>query len=315
MIGFCGYNFCMDKDAMNPMPTNVKDIEKITIKNAIYDYIDFQRGTIQPYDTKKPTWNIYTVLNCDFTDGIGAGNVDFTLSQLSSIKIKRRKYIPVEDIPYVIDEYSDDLQWVTIREIPIYNKADLAKIIKDYLVPSDETFEYAIVPILNGVEGDYIKQSVTTDFNGIFIVDTTNNFKLDKNVSYGNRSSVQEIGQLTPLGRKYPIVIKNGEADYDTGSVTAILLGKNYDKTHIINRKEVVEQTNEFIKFLKNDKPKILKDWNGNIEIVRIIGNPSISYNNNYGMGVVNVTFEWIEQGRYNNEDDLYQNGFIEMDI
>ena len=54
---------------------------------------------------------------------------------------------------------------------------------------------------------------------------------------------------------------------------------------------------------------------NGNILIIRVIGNPSISYNNNYGMGVVNVTFEWIEQGRYNNEDDLYQNGFIEMDI
>ena len=313
MISFCGYNFCMDEDALNPMPTNISDFKSVKIENAIYDQINFEQQAETPYETTKPIWNIYTVLNCDFTDGIGAGNVNFTLSQLSSIKIKRRKYIPVEDVPFLVDESLDDLKWVTIKDVPIYDESSLSEIIRDYLVPSNETFEYAVIPVLQGVEGDYIKDFVTTDFNGVFITDTTNNFNLNKKVSYSGISSVQEIGTLTPLGRKYPIVIKNGEADYETGSVSAMLLGKDYDKTHIINRKAVVEQINDIKKFLKNNKPKILKDWNGNIWIIRIIGNPNVAYDNNYGMGVGTVTFEWIEQGKYNNEQDLYNNDFVDI--
>ena len=54
---------------------------------------------------------------------------------------------------------------------------------------------------------------------------------------------------------------------------------------------------------------------NGAIYMVYITGNPSISYNNNYGMGIGQTTFEWMEQGKYDNEDDLYNNGFIEIKI
>ena len=49
--------------------------------------------------------------------------------------------------------------------------------------------------------------------------------------------------------------------------------------------------------------------------MLMIVGNPSVSYNNNYGMGIANVSFEWTEQGKYDNEGDLYDNGFIEIDI
>ena len=315
MIGFCGYDFCMNKNTLNPLPMDITDIDKITIRNAIFDHINLEKNADFIYSEEKPQWNLDTVLDCDFTKGIGAGNVEFTLAQLSAIKIKRRKFIPQEEeAQYVFDkEMLEDLQWVTIKEIPINTSADLKPIIKDYLVPSKESFEYAVVPILNGIEGNYIKGIVATDFNGVFISDATNNFRLYNEVSYGNNNSIQEVGYVTPLGRQFPVIIKNGQADYETGSVSAILLGKDYDKTHLINRKEVVEQVNKFRKFLKNDKPKILKDWNGNIWIVYIINNPNISYNNNYGMGVGTTSFEWIEQGKYNSEEDLYRNELIEI--
>lgn len=54
---------------------------------------------------------------------------------------------------------------------------------------------------------------------------------------------------------------------------------------------------------------------NGNIWLCQITGNPSITYNNNYGMGVASTSFEWAEQGKYDNEDDLYDNGFIEIEL
>ena len=301
MISFCNYSFCSGKDALNPVPTNTDNIKQVRIQNAIFEHIDITRNTIFDYTTELPKWDFDTIIDCDFEDGTGAGNVEFTLSQLSSIRIKRRK--------------KGDFNWITVQEIPINDRTDLNSIRRDYFVPSYEEFEYALVPILNGVEGKYILGSIETEFNGVFISDINQTYKLNAQVSYNSRSSMQSVGQITPLGRRYPVVIKNGEANYEMGSVSGMLLGKNYDSTHKINRKEIKEEIDEFVKFLKNGKPKMLKDWNGNIWLLCITGNPSISYNNNYGMGIASVSFEWTEQGKYDNEDDLYDNGFIEIEL
>lgn len=301
MIGFCGYNFMRDSDSLNPFPTNLKNIGTVQIQNSIYDYIDINKNTDFDFTTNRPEWNFNTILNTDFDEGIGGGNVSFALSQLSSIKIKRRK--------------KGDFNWITIQEIPINSESDLNMVKFDYFVPSDEEFEWALVPNLNGVEGQYIVDSLVTEFNGVFISDVINTFKLNAQVSYNGRTSMQSVGQITPLGRKYPVIIKNGEADYEVGSVSGMLLGKNYEANHEIDRKEIVEEINSFVSFLKNGKPKIIKDWNGNIILCCISGNPSITYNNNYGMGIASVSFDWTEQGKYDNEDDLYDNGLIELNV
>lgn len=246
MISFCNYSFCSGKDVLNPIPTNTDDIKQVRIQNAIFEHIDITRNTIFDYTTELPKWDFDTIIACDFEDGTGAGNVEFTLSQLSSIRIKRRK--------------KGDFNWITVQEIPINDRADLNSIRRDYFVPSYEEFEYALVPILNGVEGKYILGSIETEFNGVFISDINQTYKLNAQVSYNNRSSMQSVGQITPLGRRYPVIIKNGKANYEMGSVSGMLLGKNYEDTHEINRKDIVDEINEFVDFLKNGKPKILKD-------------------------------------------------------
>lgn len=301
MISFCNYSFCFGKDVLNPFPTDVSNIKKVRIQNAIFDHVNITKNIKFDYTTELPKWDFDTIIDCDFENGTGAGNVDFALSQLTSIKIKRRK--------------KGTFEWITIQEIPINSRTDLNSIRRDYFVPSGEEFEYALVPNLNGVEGQYIIGAISTEFNGVFISDITDTFKLNAKVSYNSRTSMQSVGQITPLGRRYPVVIKNGEANYEVGSISGMLLGKNYEETRKIDRKEVVEQIDEFLNFLKNGKPKMIRDWNGNIFLVMIVGNPSITYNNNYGMGVGNASFEWVEQGKYDNEDDLYDNGFIEIDI
>lgn len=300
MISFCGYSFCSGKDVLNPIPTNTDDIKQVRIQNAIFEHIDITRNTIFDYTTELPKWDFDTIIDCDFENGTGAGNVEFTLSQLSSIRIKRRK--------------KGDFNWITVQEIPINDRTDLNSIRRDYFVPSYEEFEYALVPILNGVEGKYIIGSIETEFNGVFISDLNKTYKLNAQVSYSGRTSMQSVGQITPLGRRYPVIIKNGKANYEMGSVSGMLLGKNYETTHEINRKEIVEEINEFVDFLKNGKPKIIRDWNSNIFMIMVTSNPSVTYNNNYGMGIASVSFEWTEQGKYDNEDDLYDNGFIEVD-
>lgn len=301
MIGVCGYSFCAGKDCLFPLPTDARNLTSTKIQNAIYDHIDISENVTKPFDKEIPQWDFDTIIDCDFSNGTGAGNVDFAISQLTAIKIRRRK--------------KGDFNWITIQEIPISSESDVNIVKFDYFVPSNEEFEWALVPILNGVEGQYISSSLVTNFNGVFISDVTKTFKLNANVTYNSRTSMQSVGQITPLGRRYPVVIKNGEANYEIGTVGGMLLGKNYESTKKIDRKEIVEQINEFVNFLKNGKPKMIKDWNGNIFLVMIVGNPTISYNNNYGMGIANTSFEWVEQGKYDNEDDLYDNGFIEIDI
>ena len=92
------------------------------------------------------------------------------------------------------------------------------------MCPSGNTYEYALVPVINGAEGDYITKSLDAVFNGTFISDVDNIFKLYSNVQFGV-SSIQLVGQLQPIGLKYPITIKNSIVDYDSGSIGGSLYG------------------------------------------------------------------------------------------
>lgn len=54
------------------------------------------------------------------------------------------------------------------------------------------------------------------------------------------------------------------------------------------------------------------KTGNTNIWLLMPIGEVSTSYDNNYGMGKIDVSFEYVQVGDANNEDDLRNTGMIE---
>ena len=91
------------------------------------------------------------------------------------------------------------------------------------------------------------------------------------------------------------------------------MLGYEFENTKKIDRNSVVQQTNDFCEFLNNMEAKIIKDWNGKIHLVRFTGSPTISYTNFYGNGIAQVTVNWIEQGQFDNQDDLYNNGLVDI--
>lgn len=293
MIAFCGYNLSSDVNSMDSVPSNIVNIDNVMIQNAIYDHFDITTDTSLSYIETIPTWTYNTKLDCNFENNISAGNVTFVLQQVTSIKVKRREI--------------GALSWVTLKEIPISNYTDLAFTTQDYLSPTNTNFEYAIVPILNDVEGNYIVNSITTNFNGVFITDGTNTFKLYSGVTYSNQSRSNETGILNPIGSQYPIIISNSSMNYESGTTQGNLLGTNYESTRILDRINIAQQTKNFINFLKNGKSKILKDWNGNIYLVNIDGN--ISYTTDLVSGISTISFSWIEQGKYNVQIDLYNNG------
>lgn len=298
MLSFCGYNFVEDIDALNFFLSLESNVTNSQLENGIYDYLDISKDVKTSYNIEEPSWGYDTILDCDFNGNIAGGNVSYTLKQLSSIQIKRRLYDP-----------SNLVNWTVLGDIEVVNEGSIEFTMTDNLMPNGYTIEYAIVPIINGAEGLYITDKVESKFNGVYICDLDTMFKLYANVEYGDITNNQSIGVVETIGSQYPTIIRNNKIDYKKGSVKGKLLGANFETTRKINRNDVVAQINNYEKFLKNGKAKIIKDWNGNVWLITVVGAPTTTYDSNYGMGIASTNFEWVEQGKYSNQEDLYING------
>lgn len=298
MLSFCGYNFVEDMDALNFFLSLESNVTNSQLENGIYDYLDISKDVKTSYNIEEPSWSYDTILDCDFNGNIAGGNVSYTLEQLSSIQIKRRLYDP-----------SNLVNWTVLGDIEVVNEGSIGFTMTDNLMPNGYTIEYAIVPIINGAEGLYITDNVESKFNGVYICDLDTMFKLYANVEYGDIINNQSIGVVETIGSQYPTIIRNNKIDYKKGSVKGKLLGANFETTRKINRNDVVTQINNYEKFLKNGKAKIIKDWNGNVWLITVVGAPTTTYDSNYGMGIASTNFEWVEQGKYSNQEDLYING------
>ena len=57
-------------------------------------------------------------------------------------------------------------------------------------------------------------------------------------------------------------------------------------------------------------KPKVIKDYNGNIFICRVVNTPQISFDANWGNGIPKVSFDWVEQGKYDDMTTMQELGF-----
>ena len=270
-------------------------LDTVSLQNGAYDNLDITSNTSRAYSQTYPTWDYYTRINCGF-DSLSGGNISLVLSQLEGIKLKRRE--------------KNTFDWITLDYIPVNGEESLSFIYNDTSAPTNIEFDYAIVPILSGnVEGAYIIESVESLFNGCFITDGSSTFKLYNNVIYPSISNSLTAGVLTPIGRQYPILVYNTYNDFDSGTMSADLCGYNFDTTRKIDRKDVQVQVTAFKAFLKNKKPKILKDWDGRIKLINIAG--SLQENVDLISGKVNISFAWVEQGAWNSQSDLTNTGFL----
>ena len=272
----------------------------VRLTNGVYDNMAFTGDTISDFSLIFPTWDYNTKFICDFNGNINGGNFDVLLSQLQYIRVKRKK--------------STDTNWLDLKQYPVTSIGNLTFTFDDYYVPSLNDVDYAVVPVLNGdVEGSYIMNSTSTKFNCITIADKNKVFKLCEGIIYGGDTQNIPIGMYIPLNGTYPIPVRNNQTNYATGSLTATLYGYNFEKNRTIDRIDIVNQRNDLIKYLTDFNAKIIKDWNGNIWLVRFNGSPTTSYNSSNGNSPVSVSATWTEQGKYDNQSDMYENGLVEV--
>lgn len=293
----CGYNFCADKNALDAAPTNVNPITSVKLTSGIFDHWNLSRDVVDDYSSAIPTtWDYLTVMDANFNGDLNAGNIDFALSSIDGIKIKRRK----------IGEFD----WVTLSYV---KSADIGTGISfnDNIAQSETEYEYAFVPVVAGVEGNYISNTIGAKFDGVFICDAETIYRFYAGVEYGATEHVQKIGIFEPYGRQYPVVVSNGAINYEAGSFTGTVLADGYLKHGKLDAPAMIKERKVLLDFLTNKKPKILKDWNGNIWLVVISSSPSVSYQSNSGMALADVGAGYVEIGDPNNQSDLYNSGLV----
>lgn len=293
---FLGYNFLKDRYCWQPVPTNLVNINDIILRNGIYDYFNITKDVDFPYIVTYPSeWDVSTQLDADFNGNINAGNIDYVISQISSIKIKKRK--------------KGSFNWYTLYNVPIKKLQDINFVKYDYLGKNDTEYEYAIVPIIGNTEGEYAINSIKSEFYGVFITDGKNNYKFKEGASYSSNERVHQSTVFEPYGSKYPIVISNGQLSYDRGTAGGNVIVFTSDEQ--LDRNATVDRLQAIKNFLGTPSAKILKDFNGNIWLVSLSDNLPITYYSEVGMGFARVDFNWSEIGDANKGQDLYDSNLI----
>ena len=212
--------------------------------------------------------------------------------------------------------------WLTLYSQPITQASDMDFTFIDFTNQYGKTYKYALVPLLTQtqsgveveVEGGYtVSDEVQSIFDGVFIADSTGSQKCKANVGYGNVDMNQVVGSITPIGAKYPIVITNSQNQYHNGSISGTIVPDDYYFNGNLSRIDMVNKRSELEQFLTNKRAKIIKDWNGNIWLVMIMSNVACSFDDNYGMGMVSFSADWLEVGDPTHQQDLYNAGLINV--
>ena len=232
-------------------------------------------------------------------------------------------HIPITNLLVKRQDVADvSGDWLTLYSQPITQASDMDFTFIDFTNQYGKTYKYALVPLLTQtqsgveveVEGGYtVSDEVQSVFDGVFIVDSTGSQKCKANVGYGNVDMNQTVGTITPIGAKYPVVITNSKNQYHNGSISGTIVPDDYYFNGNLSRIDMVNKRDELEQFLTNKRAKIIKDWNGKIWLVMIMDNVSCTFNNNYGMGIVNFSTNWVEVGDPTNQQDLQATGLIDV--
>ena len=299
MFNILGFNFLFDSYAIDPRPTNVEPLVSASVRNGIFDEINISADVDkQTIDTTIPSvFGEYDILLCDFNGNIDSKELesyDFNL-----IRIKRRE--------------SGTFNWITLFEVNINDLKDINFTRYDKYARNNTVYEYAFVPVSGGVEGNYSIVSVESKFYKIYLCDESNIYSLDAGIAFGSISKSNKTNIFEPLMGKYPIVVSNAELNYKSGTLSGTIITPREDETKTWDLSQNIKLQNDILNFLINKKAKIYKDWMGNSYLILIVEDVSLTPNNSINGRLADVAFSFVEIGDAENQEDLYENGLIDI--
>lgn len=258
-------------------PLMLDKIDTVELKNCIADYIKIDEEIKDFKDI--PEWDYDTVIYAEFKNNLNAGNMNNNSDlPIEKIKIKKRK--------------KGDTTWSNVIDIPFSKNMIYSH--KDKLVESLETYEYAVQGILGSTLLSEKISTVDCEFSGIWLIGKEQKYQLQFNDEISEISNNETYNVVTTLGSKYPFIIKNGNVNYRTFSVTGTLISEASDKVSIINRFEDKKLRSNINKFLNDGKPKLIKD-NSGIYVLSQISNVVLTPRTDSYRYVYDISFEITE--------------------
>ncbi|MDE6951690.1 MAG: hypothetical protein K2P64_12375 [Lachnospiraceae bacterium] len=296
---FCETNFVGGALACALTPTSTRNIDYVELKKGTYDdlYItkasDFTITNVFPEE-----WDFDTILWSKFNGNANAGNVDWNLDNVSHLILKSRT--------------EGNFKWKTLVTKEVASTEDFTINYPDYLIASGQTVEYAVVPVSYGLEGNYATVKVISRFDKMFLIegDVVWGTEMTDGFCDTTRKIPSSIVEL--LHHKYPIFVRNTIANYDTGTCKGSFVPLeeescqfSYDREKDYQR---VRYQKDFMDFVSDGIPKILKMPDGRLWLIQITPDPADTANQQYNDR--QITWSWVEVGDVNSEEDLYYLGF-----
>ena len=287
---FMGYAFAGGNHSLDSTPAGDGSYASIALANGKFDSLFGSRGDKTAEDLKSGDWDFDTILRALFQGNTLAGNIDYAVSEIDKLRLKRRK--------------KGELEWITLFDKVVTTADDLSMIYDDPTAGIG-TYEYAVVPVIGGIEGAFFASSIDSDFNGMFIIDPTGIYGTELEVECSS-SVNQPATVVATLARKYPYVIHNPSIRYESGSASGYFVEK---KNNDYDTKGALAFRTKLDKFLLNGYPKILKIYDGRMWLVDVTSN--ITKQDQGHPEFVTTSFEWTETGDCENFDDLFAAGLV----
>lgn len=294
---FLGRSFLNDYHSGDYTTTSLENFDTVVIQNGIFDDLFITTDTSTPLtSTLSKEWDFNTIMHAAFNGNLNAGNIDYTLSQISSVRLKRRKY--------------GTYTWTTLFEIPIHSLDDLAIRRIDRYARNNVRYEYALIPVLGNVEGSISLNTIVSKFDGLFIC--------SKDRSYGTIFEADVVttrhrpsSSINTLGSQYPFITYQSKNNYDMGSATGYFV--NHDSDCNLDLSGARDYREDLKQFLYDGKPKLLKFEDGNAWIVGIVDD--ITEDHSEHLDKVITTLQWVQIGDCESSEDLYHNGLTDTGI
>ena len=227
------------------------DYTYLKLTNLILDECSVDAGN-KEFNTNKTEWQSNTVFLATFNNTLEAGNLSMGDMEVDTLRFKKRK--------------KGDVNWLLIEEVP-YDKNQEFYEIKDRLARSNIEYEYAIVPVSGNVEGNSISNSLMAIHEGLWIVDANNSVNIFCEVDYGTINHNTNVVSFDLLNNRYPVVI-SGELDYVSGTISGRLVSNESLLNNELNIQAEVNLRENVFAFMKNGKPKIMKNNEGRYYLI-----------------------------------------------
>jgi len=285
-------------------PTNIDHITSVELSNAEFDelYVTYNVDSSGLETNEIPdSWDFDTIMLAHYNSDHSAGNVNWHLKELSNLLIKVK---PQNESTWIISH---------VKNIEDYD--DLV-IIGKFLAAMTGVWNVALVPVTSGLEGTYIKLAVNVEVNRLVLLDSDNihnTFLVDSAVS---TQSVMPNEAVNTIHNKFPYIVRNTRANYETVDVTCTFLPDDITCFNSDTEIKAAAKWNRELKaWIMNGKTKILKSPEGDMWLGYITTPVSDSPYDDGVQELRKLSFGLTETGLPNITKDLYEARLLDVSV